>query len=132
MSLQMLPAGQDASDVQVTRSDQDKINTFSKLNSRLADLEDLYNEKKNEKEYLDDVSNEIELIDEDELVPYKIGDAFYWLKQSEVVEKLGQALELTDSELTETDDKIRSIRVEMDNLKQSLYATFGNSINLER
>ncbi|KAK9321790.1 Prefoldin subunit-domain-containing protein [Lipomyces orientalis] len=132
MSLQMLPAGQESPDVQVSWEDQQRINAFSKLNSRLSELEDLYQEKKDENEYLEDVGTEIELVDEDDLVQYKIGDAFYWLKQSEVVERLEGESESTLTELNDLEDKIRSIKDEMSELKKVLYQKFGNAINLER
>ncbi|KAJ8098608.1 Prefoldin subunit-domain-containing protein [Lipomyces tetrasporus] len=132
MSLQMLPAGQESPDVSVSWEDQQRINGFSKLNSRLSELEDLYQQKKDENEYLEDVGTEIELVDEDDLVQYKIGDAFYWLKQSEVVERLEGESESTVTELNDLEDKIRSIKDEMDELKKVLYEKFGNAINLER
>lgn len=67
-----LPDGQETPDVQVSWEDQTRINTFSKLNSRLSNLEDEQKILADEKEYLEDVSTEIELIDEDELVQYEL------------------------------------------------------------
>ncbi|KAK9378433.1 Prefoldin subunit-domain-containing protein [Kockiozyma suomiensis] len=132
MSLQMLPDGQETPDVQVSWEDQTRINTFSKLNSRLSNLEDEQKILADEKEYLEDVSTEIELIDEDELVQYKVGDTFYWIKQSEVVERLEKDSEKTEESLILLDDKVQSIKDEMEELKTALYARFGNAINLER
>ncbi|KAK9453509.1 Prefoldin subunit-domain-containing protein [Dipodascopsis uninucleata] len=131
-SLQMLPEGQEAPDVNVAWEDQERINQFSKLNSRLSDLEDHYKEKQNQKEYLEDISTEIELIDEDELVQYKIGDSFFWIKQEEAVEKLEKETESTESDIHDLDDKMDSLKDEMNDLKAKLYSKFGNAINLER
>ncbi|KAK9329002.1 Prefoldin subunit-domain-containing protein [Lipomyces starkeyi] len=132
MSLQMLPPGQETPDVQVSWEDQQRINDFSKLNSRLSELEDQYRQKQDENEYLEDVGTEIELVDEDEVVQYKIGSTFYWLKQSEVVERLEKQTDIAAAELNDLEDKVRSIKDEMDELKRVLYKKFGNAINLER
>ncbi|KAK9353962.1 Prefoldin subunit-domain-containing protein [Lipomyces doorenjongii] len=132
MSLQMLPPGQETPDVQVSWEDQQRINDFSKLNSRLSELEDQYRQKQDENEYLEDVGTEIELVDEDEVVQYKIGNTFYWLKQSEVVERLEKQTDSAAAELNDLEDKVRSIKDEMDELKTVLYKKFGNAINLER
>ncbi|KAK9476233.1 Prefoldin subunit-domain-containing protein [Lipomyces japonicus] len=132
MSLQLLPAGEESPDVQVSWEDQQKINLFSKLNARLSNLEEVEKNTKDQKEYLEEVSTEIELIDEDELVQYKIGEAFYWLKQAEVVEKLEQDTEKSEAELDDITTKMTSIKEQMESLKLALYAKFGNAINLER
>ncbi|KAK9236381.1 Prefoldin subunit-domain-containing protein [Lipomyces kononenkoae] len=132
MSLQMLPAGQETPDVQVSWEDQQRINEFSKLNSRLSELEELHQKKQDENAYLEDVGTEIELVDEDEFVQYKIGDSFYWLKQSEVVEKIEEQTESAMAELNDVEVKVQFIKDEMDELKRVLYKKFGNSINLER
>ncbi|KAK9387882.1 Prefoldin subunit-domain-containing protein [Lipomyces mesembrius] len=132
MSLQMLPPGQETPDVQVSWEDQQRINGFSKLNSRLSELEDQYRQKQDENEYLEDIATEIELVDEDEVVQYKIGNTFYWLKQSEVVERLEKQTDIAAAELNDLEIKVRSIKDEMDELKTVLYKKFGNAINLER
>ena len=54
-------------DVDVSWEDQQNINSFSKLNLKLDRLEETQTETKREKEYLDDLSTELELADEDEL-----------------------------------------------------------------
>jgi prefoldin subunit 4 len=75
---------------------------------------------------------ELELADEDEPVRHKVGDAFVHIPVSEAMErvekdsaKLGLALEDIESEINSTQEK-------MTELKKSLYAKFGNAINLER
>ncbi|ODQ68038.1 Prefoldin, subunit 4 [Nadsonia fulvescens var. elongata DSM 6958] len=129
--MQMLPAGQENKDTEVSWVDQQKINAFSKLNTRMSNLEDEYEAQKQEKEYLDDVTMEMELIDE-ERVQYKIGDAFLYLPQPEVLERLEQDIVNIDTAIEETESKILLVNNEMDDLKKYLYAKFGDSINLER
>lgn len=87
---------------------------------------------KQEKEYLDDVSLEIELIDEDEQIQYKIGDVFVFMKQSDVVEQLEKDAEKLDAKIESLEDSDSEIDTRISELKSSLYAKFGDNINLER
>ncbi|QLL34553.1 hypothetical protein HG536_0G04150 [Torulaspora globosa] len=129
--MELLPQGK-KNNVNVTFEDQQQINKFSKLIMRKDNLEKELSQQRQEKDYLDDVSLELELVDEDELVPYKIGAIFVHLKQSEVVEQLERDAEIVDgviesleAQQTELDEDIRV-------LKSSLYGKFGDNINLER
>lgn len=90
------------------------------------------NKQKQEKEYLDDVSMEIELIDEDELVNYKISSVFVKLKQSDAVEKLEKDSEILDTQIGELETKVEEIDERLSELKTQLYTKFGDNINLER
>ncbi|SAM08653.1 hypothetical protein [Absidia glauca] len=126
------PKDEADSEVEVSWADQQQINAFSKLNAKIDDFEEQHAKLKQEKEYLDDVAMELELADEDEPVRHKVGDAFVHIPVSEAMErvekdsaKLGLALEDIESEINSTQEK-------MTELKKSLYAKFGNAINLER
>ncbi|KAL3424164.1 prefoldin subunit [Phlyctema vagabunda] len=120
-----------ADETEVRREDQDKINKFSRLHQRELALEEELRTKNKEKEDLDDVSNELELADEDDLVPYKIGDSFISLPLSEVQEMLSTSTGKIEEGVTELEGKLDTIREEMSQLKVELYARFGRSINLE-
>lgn len=52
------------------REDQEKINRFSRLHQRELNIEEELKGKHKEKEELDDITMELELVDEDEKVPY--------------------------------------------------------------
>lgn len=102
-----------------------------------------------EKEDLDDVSNELELADEEDKIPYtilylgtsyslsliycryKIGDSFISLPLPEVQEMLSTSTEKFEEEVIALEEKLSTIREEMTQLKVELYARFGRSINLE-
>lgn len=103
-----------------------------------------------DKEDLEEVSNELELADEEEKVPYamvpdllphlsiltsptryKVGDTFYSLPVPEVQELLSASTEKVEEAVTEIETKLGTIREEMEQLKVQLYARFGKSINLE-
>jgi len=118
-------------ETEVRREDQDKINKFSKLHQREMLLEDELKAKAKDKEDLDEISNELELVDEDEKVPYKIGDSFISLPLPEVQELLASSTEKIGEEVTGIEEKLSGIREEMQQLKVVLYARFGKSINLE-
>lgn len=55
-------------DVEVRWEDQQKINTFGRLNTRMHDLEDEIKEKVSKSELLDDAANELILADDDEAI----------------------------------------------------------------
>ncbi|KAL9046726.1 MAG: hypothetical protein Q9214_000513 [Letrouitia sp. 1 TL-2023] len=118
-------------DLEVRREDQDKINKFSRLHQREMLLEEELREKAKEKEDLEEVSNELILLDDEEKVPYKLGDAFIMLPLPEVQDMLSSSTETIGNTISETQQKLTLIREEMEQLKVKLYARFGKSINLE-
>ncbi|KAL8820766.1 MAG: hypothetical protein Q9223_001082 [Gallowayella weberi] len=118
-------------DLEVRREDQDKINKFSRLHQREMLLEEELKGRAKNKEDLEEISNELELADEDEKAPYKIGDAFIMLPLPEVQELLSKSTSRIEDKISTTEEKLSSIRDEMNTLKVDLYARFGKSINLE-
>lgn len=118
-------------EIEVRREDQDKINRFSRLHQRELVLEDEIKIKSKERDELDDVTMELELAEEDELVRYKIGDAFFHVSLPVAQEMLGLSSACVERELREREEKLEDIREEMTALKVELYARFGKTINLE-
>ncbi|OQD78320.1 hypothetical protein PENDEC_c001G05112 [Penicillium decumbens] len=116
---------------EVRREDQEKINRFSRLHQREAVLEDQLKAKQKDKEDLEEVSMELELADEDELVPYKIGDSFFQLPLAEAQSMLSTSTEQIDQDVSKLEESMGELREELQQLKVSLYARFGRSINLE-
>lgn len=88
--------------------------------------------QKQEKEYLDDVSLEIELIEEDDRIQYKIGDIFVFMNQSDVVVQLEKDMENIDSKIQELEDADAKLNSRIVELKTILHEKFGDNINLER
>ncbi|KHC66581.1 prefoldin subunit 4, partial [Candida albicans P75016] len=72
--MELLPSGQANTSTEVTYEDQLKINKFSTLISKKDEQTQELSTLKTEKEYLDDLSIELELIDDDEKIQYKVGD----------------------------------------------------------
>ena len=59
-------------EVEVRREDQDKINKFSRLHQQEGNLEEELKTKQKDKEDLEEISNELELADEDDKIQYGI------------------------------------------------------------
>ncbi|KAH7367343.1 Prefoldin subunit-domain-containing protein [Plectosphaerella cucumerina] len=118
-------------EVQVRREDQDKINRFSRLHQRELTLQEELKLKMKEKEELDDLNLELELIDEEDKVPYKIGDTYFHILQPQAIELLGEASAKMEEEVEDIESKLETLKEEMTELKVALYARFGKSINLE-
>ncbi|KAH6666502.1 Prefoldin subunit-domain-containing protein [Plectosphaerella plurivora] len=118
-------------EVQVRREDQDKINRFSRLHQRELTLKEELQLKVKEKEELDDLNLELELIDEEDKVPYKIGDTYFHILQPQAIELLGEAAAKIEDEVETMESKLETLKEEMTELKVALYARFGKSINLE-
>ncbi|RAK78342.1 tubulin-binding prefolding complex subunit GIM3 [Aspergillus fijiensis CBS 313.89] len=118
-------------DNEVRREDQEKINRFSRLHQREIVLEEQLKLKQKDKEDLEEISTELELADEDDLVPYKIGDSFFHLPLEEAQSLLATSTEQIDAEVSKLEEKLGDLREELQQLKVALYARFGRSINLE-
>ncbi|ORY42062.1 Prefoldin, subunit 4 [Rhizoclosmatium globosum] len=119
-------------DVEVTWEDQANINKFAKLNSKMSDLEEDYEEKKKDREYLEDLEQELELADEDEPVRYRIGDAFIHMSLESAQEKVVADKDQVVLEIEGLKNEMDDLQTDMDALKKVLYARFGKSINLEK
>ncbi|SHO79011.1 Similar to S.cerevisiae protein GIM3 (Subunit of the heterohexameric cochaperone prefoldin complex) [Malassezia sympodialis ATCC 42132] len=118
-------------DVEVTWEDQQRINKFSRLHAIYSDLEDEIKARRTEREDLEDLSLELELR-EDEMILYKIGDAYVSMTQSEAMAQLETDTQRAEQELTHLQDRMDECEKGMKELKVLLYARFGNNINLER
>ncbi|KAK2792803.1 hypothetical protein FQN51_001562 [Onygenales sp. PD_10] len=130
-------------ETEVRREDQEKINRFSRLHQRETLLEDQLKAKHasttleimlpccKDKEDLEEISMELELADEDELVPYKMGDSFVSLPLEDAQSLLAASTEQIDEDVSKLEENMSELKDEMQKLKVALYARFGRSINLE-
>ncbi|KAL0956769.1 hypothetical protein HGRIS_002889 [Hohenbuehelia grisea] len=131
-SMRMLEQDDETNEAEeVTWEDQQRINTFSKLNTRLRSIEDKLQELKQEKEALDDLSTELELADEDEPVLYKIGEAFLHMTHSKALKYLEKQQGEIDGNVSALAASAEDCEKQMKELKVVLYAKFGRAINLD-
>jgi prefoldin subunit 4 len=75
---------------------------------------------------------ELLLLDDDEYVPYNIGDSFYSLSQEEATERMEGEKTVVEREIGKMEEEIEHVKEELGKLKVQLYGKFGNSINLEK
>ncbi|KAI0464839.1 hypothetical protein LJB42_000050 [Komagataella kurtzmanii] len=129
--MELLPEGQ-TNKTEVSWEDQQRINEFSKLINRKDQFEVELAELSHEKDYLDDLSLEIELLDDDGKVNYKLGDTFVLLRHSSVVTRLENDNLVLAKKMTALENSIEVTQERMNELKNQLYAKFGQSINLDR
>ncbi|KAJ6641571.1 putative prefoldin subunit 4 [Pseudolycoriella hygida] len=118
-------------DVHVTYEDQSKINKFAKHNAKLEDLKDELETKKNDLRNLEEAADEIELFDEDDQIPFVVGEVFISQNLSKTQELLVQAKEKKLREIKKIEEKCREIQGLMAELKAQLYHRFGSNIYLE-
>ncbi|KAI0689369.1 Prefoldin subunit 4 [Cerioporus squamosus] len=116
---------------EVTWEDQQRINSFSKLNTQLSGIKEKIEALKAEKEALDDISMELELADEDEPVMYKVGEAFVHMPHSRATKRLEKDLASLNDELDKYNSSAEDCEKTMKELKVALYAKFGRAINLD-
>nr|XP_031863407.1 uncharacterized protein CI109_001283 [Kwoniella shandongensis]KAA5530479.1 hypothetical protein CI109_001283 [Kwoniella shandongensis] len=131
--MSLLPPEDEGDGVEVAWEDQQRINTFSKLNNRLSDIQDLLKAKQEEKEYYDDLSTELELADEDDNQPilYKMGEAFFYLDLKAARRQLKADMRRYEQDIDGLQGKADECEKGMKELKVQLYAKFGKQINLE-
>ena len=118
-------------ETEVNWDDQQRINSFSRFNAQISELNETSTALNQEKESADDALMELELADEEDLVPYRVGDCFMQVGVEEAREMLQERVKSVDLELSEAANTITGIRSEMDVLRKALYAKFGQAINLE-
>ncbi|KJA27575.1 hypothetical protein HYPSUDRAFT_51640 [Hypholoma sublateritium FD-334 SS-4] len=130
--MRMLEQEEETDDAaEVTWEDQQRINTFSKLNNRIRTIEEKLTDLKQEKEALDDLSTELELADEDELVLYKVGEAFVHMPQSRALARLEKDQATVDAKVSSLAAQADDCENQMKDLKIKLYSKFGKAINLD-
>merc|ERR1712024_93254 len=116
----------------ISLSDQQKINKFARLNNRLEDLKEDLKSKKNELQTLEDAGTDLMMLEDDEeKVPYQVGEVFVYLSQDQVQAELDTRKEEVEAEVKVTEAKAVALKEQMADLKIKLYAKFGNAINLE-
>lgn len=115
----------------VTFDDQAKINKFAKHNANLEDLKEELQATKNALKSLEEAADEIELFDEDEQIPFVIGEVFVSHNLSKTQELLAACKEKKNQEIKQIQEKCKEIQEIMGELKAQLYHRFGSNIYLE-
>ncbi|XP_020293976.1 probable prefoldin subunit 4 [Pseudomyrmex gracilis] len=119
------------SDVDITYEEQQTINKFARQNAKLEDYKEELKLKQNELKNLEDASDELELMDDDEKIPYYVGEVFVYQSLEKTQNCLEEAKTKKKAEIVSLETKCADLRTIMSELKTQLYAKFGNRINLE-
>ncbi|XP_006457262.1 hypothetical protein AGABI2DRAFT_196055 [Agaricus bisporus var. bisporus H97] len=130
-NMRMLEQTEEDDAADVTWEDQQRISTFSRLNTRVKALEEKLEGIKQQKEALDDLTTELELADEDEPVLYKIGETFLHIPHTRALKRLERDQQEADQQFMQIAGQVEEIESQMKALKVVLYAKFGKAINLE-
>ena len=118
-------------DVNVTYEDQQYINQFARNNAKLQEVKDEIEAKKKELQNLDDASDELLMLDEEDPIPFFIGEVFMVYPHDETNTMLEETKTTIQAELASMEEKSEALSKLLADLKAKLYAKFGNNINLE-
>lgn len=97
----------------------------------MEDLKDELTIKKDDLKSLQEAVDEIELFDEDDQIPFVVGEVFISYNQAKAQELLAEAKEKKLLEIKRIEEKCRDLQGLMAELKASLYQRFGTNIYLE-
>jgi len=119
-------------DVQISRENQKKINTFAIRNGWLEELNQERKQKENEIKNLEDAEADILMFEDDQIpVPILVGDCYIHYSQDKATGIISGLVDKTKKEIEIIQSKITTIKTEMSELRSELYSQFGDNINLE-
>jgi prefoldin subunit 4 len=121
----------DKSGVDVKKEDQDKINRFANYVAKRSDLRDDIESKQKWLQSLGDIELELMELEDDDLVPYQIGEVFFQVSSSKAQEYVEEDKKSTEEEMVNLRKDVDQVAEAMKDLKAKLYAKFGDNINLE-
>ncbi|CAH1173819.1 unnamed protein product [Phaedon cochleariae] len=119
------------SDVHISYEDQQKINRFARLNAKLEDFKDEIKVKENDLKSLEDACDEIALFDDEEQVPYLVGEVFIYQNVEKTQKCLDDAKKRIQDDIKQFKEKSNGVKETMSDLRSHLYGKFGSHINLE-
>jgi len=97
----------------------------------MHEIEDEIVKKKEELLNLEEASNELILLDDDEPVRFKMGEIFVEVPKEEAEQMIERATTQASEEVDALGEKVTSIKKTLAELKVKLYGKFGSAINLE-
>lgn len=135
-------------DDEVTIDDQKSINRFARLNAKEEDLDEMLKSLKRDLDNVKEATDELMLADDDDEgdddglasdqavrdlsnIHFRIGEGFIAVGKEEAEALLEAKQKDLDAEVAELEARIAPMKEEMSNIKASLYAKFGNNINLD-
>lgn len=80
---------------------------------------------------LEEAGDEILLLDDDEKVPYLVGELFVFQDIEKTQVCIDSSIQTTSEQISDLECRADKIKDMMGDLKSYLYGKFGNNINLE-
>eukprot|EP00892_Ulva_mutabilis_P008361 jgi/Ulvmu1/5898/UM026_0019.1 len=117
--------------VGVDWGDQQRINSFGKMNHRHQILRASIQDKKQRLEHLDEAQNETMLVDEDDATRYLVGECFLHIGNEDADVRISREMETLQTEMDGLQAEHEELKEKMDSLKSALYNKFGDQINLD-
>mmetsp|Transcript_16864 Transcript_16864/g.32916 ORF Transcript_16864/g.32916 Transcript_16864/m.32916 type:complete len:132 (+) Transcript_16864:44-439(+) len=118
-------------EVEVRQEDQERINEFGVIHQRLADLK---GERKAIEEMLmniEDAEQEVMLADDNEHYLIQLGSTYVQVNEDEFNEYIEKKRNELDEKMSNINSKSEDLEKQKSDLKATLYARFGSTINLE-
>lgn len=79
----------------------------------------------------EEACDEIALLDEEEKIPYLVGEVFIYQNIEATQKSLDDAQKTTENEINDLKKELGKVKDLMKDLKAHLYGKFGSHINLE-
>ncbi|EPB66572.1 prefoldin subunit [Ancylostoma ceylanicum] len=117
----------------VTTADQQLINKFARLHQNFSQIKEEIKELSNDLLNINEAADELMLLEEEDSdsIPFRIGQTFVHFDSETMTSKLDQLKEETEQKIKDLTAQNASSQQEMGELKRTLYAKFGDRINLE-
>lgn len=115
-------------EVDVSWEDQQKINTFGRLNIRREEVEEEIAQLKEELNKVNDAADEIIISDD---VKFHVGDVYVDVDTDTCEQMLEVERKRVNKQLKSLESEHVLLSSKMKELKAQLYAKFGRNINLE-
>ena len=115
----------------VTWQDQQSINLFSRLNTRLSLLDDQLKALVKSHANIVDAADSVETLLDDDAVAIKVGEVYVRCSNEEGEAFIQQQKAKEEASKAKLQKEKADIEQQMADLKRTLYGKFGKAINLE-
>ena len=113
-----------------TRADPQAVQLFYRLDDRIEEFKDDIKAKKIEIQTYDETSSVMTRLEDNEKIPYQIGDVLVKMTKAEIQETLDMEKENCKKEIRQIEEKIYEDKNRMFEIKTDLFFKYGNEINL--
>jgi len=119
-----------SSECEVTLNDQKLINRFARLNAKCEELQIDINQKKRQLENIEEAITELMIADSEDIY-VQSGEVFAHLDADSANDLCEDKKKQLESNVNDINSSLDLMKEEMSQIKVTLYAKFGNNINLE-